>query len=89
MGYLVSHPSSTNKIPNIMSHLTIKEKTVLSLVSSGLTTKEIADALNISHHTVESHRKNLLRKCGAKNSAELVQKSFTGMGSTVAIVDPT
>jgi DNA-binding CsgD family transcriptional regulator len=72
-----------------MSHLTIKEKTVLSLVSSGLTTKEIADALNISHHTVESHRKNLLRKSGAKNSAELVQKTLTAMSLSGACMDPT
>jgi DNA-binding CsgD family transcriptional regulator len=60
-----------------MKLLTNKEKQVLSLVSSGLTTKEIAGKLNISHHTVESHRKNLLRKCQAKNSAELIQKSWT------------
>jgi len=59
-----------------MKLLTNKEKQVLSLVSSGLTTKEIAGKLNISHHTVESHRKNLLRKCQAKNSAELIQKSW-------------
>ncbi len=59
-----------------MNHLTEKEKEVLSLVSSGLTTKEIADRMRISFHTVESHRKNLLRKCQAKNSAELVQKSL-------------
>ena len=59
-----------------MNHLTDKEKEVLLLVSAGLTTKEIAEKLNISFHTVESHRKNLLRKCQAKNSAELVQKSF-------------
>jgi len=59
-----------------MKHLTAKELTVLSLVSSGLTTKEIAHALRISHHTVESHRKSLLRKCEAKNSAELVQKTL-------------
>ena len=38
---------------------TFKEKEVLALVSSGLTTKEIASKLNISHHTVETHRKNL------------------------------
>jgi DNA-binding CsgD family transcriptional regulator len=71
-----------------MSHLTIKEKTVLSLVSSGLTTKEIADTLNISHHTVESHRKNLLRKCGAKNSAELVQKTLNVRHPGGACMDP-
>lgn len=55
---------------------TNKEREILSLVSSGLTTKEIADRLNLSHHTVESHRKNLLKKFQAKNSAELIQKLF-------------
>jgi DNA-binding CsgD family transcriptional regulator len=59
-----------------MNRLTIKEKSVLSLVSSGLTTKEIAETLKVSYHTVETHRKNLLRKCCAKNSAELVQKTI-------------
>ena len=59
-----------------MNRLTTKEKAVLSLVSSGLTTKEIAQALEVSYHTVETHRKNLLRKCCAKNSAELVQKTI-------------
>lgn len=53
---------------------TNKEREVLSLVSTGLTTKEIADRLNLSHHTVESHRKNLRKKFQAKNSAELIQK---------------
>ncbi len=62
-----------------MSSVTLKEKEVLSLVAIGLTTKEIAMKLSISHHTVETHRKNLLRKCGAKNSAELVQKTITIM----------
>jgi two-component system, NarL family, response regulator NreC len=56
---------------------TSKEKEVLALISTGLTTKEIAGRLNISHHTVETHRKNLLRKGEAKNSAQLVQMAFS------------
>lgn len=72
-----------------MNSLTSKEREVLSLVSTGLTTKEIADRLNISHHTVESHRKNLLRKCQAKNSAELIQKSLVAeYASYVKVSDP-
>ena len=67
-----------------MKHLTAKEQTVLSLVSSGLTTKEIAHTLKISHHTVESHRKNLLRKCEARNSAELVQKALGSFNAVSA-----
>ena len=80
------HHEVKNQI--IMNHLTIKEKTVLSLVSSGLTTKEIADILKISPHTVESHRKNLLRKCGARNSAELVQKTIGVLNSSAVGIDP-
>jgi DNA-binding CsgD family transcriptional regulator len=55
--------------------LTLKERQVLSLVAMGLTTKEIADRMNLSHHTIESHRKNMLRKWDVKNSVELVQKA--------------
>lgn len=58
-----------------MFTVTFKERQVLAFVAMGLTTKEIADRLNLSHHTIESHRKNLLRKLNAKNSAELVQKT--------------
>lgn len=58
-----------------MKSLTTKEQEILELVSTGLTTKEIAHKLHVSHHTVESHRKNLLRKCQAKNTAELIYKN--------------
>lgn len=72
-----------------MNQLTIRERTVLSLVSSGLTSKEIADALQVSFHTIESHRKNLRRKCAAKNSAELVQKTAKAFAADTAIMNPT
>jgi DNA-binding CsgD family transcriptional regulator len=55
--------------------LTLRERQVLSLVALGLTTKEIASRMNLSHHTIESHRKNMLRKWDVKNSVELVQKA--------------
>jgi two-component system invasion response regulator UvrY len=58
----------------VMISPTNKEREVFLLVSTGLTTKEIADRMNLSHHTVESHRKNLRKKFQAKNSVELIQK---------------
>jgi len=60
-----------------MNSFTGKEREVLGLISAGLTTKEIAGKLNISYHTVETHRKNLLRKSSAKNSAQLIQMAYT------------
>jgi DNA-binding CsgD family transcriptional regulator len=58
-----------------MNNITPKEKEVLGLLAQGLSSKEIAGRLFISFHTVESHRKNLRLKFGAKNSSELVMKA--------------
>ena len=52
--------------------LTSREKEVLQLICSQLTTQEIADKLFISPRTVEGHRNNLLHKTGSKNVAGLV-----------------
>lgn len=51
--------------------VTNREKEVLDLMSEGLTTIQIATKLYISHHTVQSHKKNLLKKFEAKNSFQL------------------
>ena len=53
--------------------LTRREKEVLSLIADGLTNNEIAEKLFIGNTTVDTHRKNLLAKFGAKNTAELVK----------------
>jgi DNA-binding CsgD family transcriptional regulator len=57
--------------------LTAREKQVLQLVAKGLSSKQIADELSISKHTVESHRKNLLQKFKATNVADLIQKAHS------------
>ena len=57
----------------INSHkLSDREIEVLGLIMLGYTTKEIADKLFISYETVKSHRKNILEKTGAKNTASLI-----------------
>lgn len=53
--------------------ITCREKDVLNMLSIGSSATEIARKLNVSIHTVISHRKNLLRKTGAKNTPELVR----------------
>lgn len=53
--------------------LTRREKEVLELIAEGLTTQEMADQLYISPATVDTHRKNLLTKLNAKNTASLVK----------------
>lgn len=51
--------------------LSKRETAVLILVAKGLTNKEIADQLNVSPHTVMSHRKNIVHKTGIKSVAGL------------------
>lgn len=53
--------------------LTRREKEILKLIAMEYTGKEIASELHISINTVETHRKNLLRKLKAKNTAGLVK----------------
>jgi DNA-binding CsgD family transcriptional regulator len=52
--------------------LSIREIEVLGLIMQGLTNHEIAERLFISYETVRSHRKKILEKTGAKNTAALI-----------------
>jgi DNA-binding NarL/FixJ family response regulator len=53
--------------------LSEREIQVIMYVSEGLTSKEIADRLFISEHTVKTHRKNIFRKLEVKDTSELIQ----------------
>lgn len=55
------------------SELTERELEVLKLICQEYTNKEIGDKLYISVRTVDSHRRNLLQKTGARNTAGLVR----------------
>lgn len=52
--------------------LTKREKEILQLVVQGLTSKRMAEQLNLSQRTIDHHRSNLLRKFNRKNSVDLV-----------------
>ena len=53
--------------------LSPREIEVTQLIADGLTDREIGDKLEISHKTVSTHRKNILRKLGLKNTALLIR----------------
>jgi len=60
------------EVAEVESHdLSDRETDVLVLVAKGLSSKEIADVLHISIHTVNSHRKNITHKTGIKSVAGL------------------
>ncbi|MCC6401963.1 MAG: response regulator transcription factor [Flavobacteriales bacterium] len=54
---------------------TPREMEVLKRMVQGQASKAIAQALHISMHTVNTHRRNLLDRTGCRNSAELVRLS--------------
>lgn len=58
--------------PEFEGHeLSTREKEILVCVAKGMLNKEIADACNLSIHTVITHRKNITRKTGIKTVAGL------------------
>lgn len=65
---LQSHQFSGNAIPVV----TRREKEILELLSSGLTSHEIAAKLFLSNYTVDTHRKNMLQKFNVHNTTALL-----------------
>ena len=56
--------------------LTVRERQVLEMLSRGHNSNEIGELIFISSNTVEYHRKQLLRKTGSRNVAELIGNAF-------------
>lgn len=61
------------KRPDPIKSITKREREILSLLTEGMTSNEIASKLYISPRTVEKHRTNLLKKLDLKNTAALVR----------------
>ncbi len=53
--------------------LSPREREIAALICAGHQAKAIAEQLELSPHTVDTHRKNLLHKLGLKSSVELMR----------------
>ena len=78
--FMEGHGSDRSKRKNLQAEagtsrgdeaLSQREKEILVLVAKGYMSKEIADMLNISMNTVNTHRKNITAKTGIKSIAGL------------------
>lgn len=68
--------TSTNTIASMerkKADITKRELVIIKLIAQELTNQEIADKLDNSPMTIITHRKNLLRKLGVKNTAGLIK----------------
>lgn len=63
--------------------LSLREIEVLRLVAAGKTTREIADTLNRSVKTIETHKQSLKAKLGAETPAKLMQLALAWSGDSV------
>jgi DNA-binding NarL/FixJ family response regulator len=74
--YLSFDAATALRKPDIETNIPVitrREKEVLELIADGMTNNEIAQKLFISTTTVDTHRKNLLTKFEAKNTASLIR----------------
>ncbi|MEL7002824.1 MAG: response regulator transcription factor [Bacteroidota bacterium] len=53
--------------------LSSREKEILALVANGFTSREIAEKLFIGKQTVDTHRKNMVKKLGLSGNGELMR----------------
>lgn len=65
--------NATGAGPNAVLPLGAREQQVLRLVAEGLSSLDIAVKLNISHATVDVHRRNIMRKLGLHSAVELTR----------------
>lgn len=57
---------------DVLNKLTAREKDIFILAARGHNNKEIAEKLNLSRYTIETHRKNIRLKLKVRNTPELV-----------------
>ncbi|MDA3844262.1 MAG: response regulator [Candidatus Kapabacteria bacterium] len=68
--------NSTLKYNETYGQLTKREKEVLRLIVKEKTSSEIADELSISKRTVETHRRNIMKKLRANNTVSLIKQAI-------------
>ncbi|MCP4134612.1 MAG: response regulator transcription factor [bacterium] len=66
------HGPGDGKEPTV-DLLTNRELEVFRLMGNGYETKEIAQKLNLSKHTIETHRRNIKEKLKIRNNNELIK----------------
>lgn len=58
----------------VSESLTAREREIAARVASGMSSKEIARELQVSHRTIEAHRMRLMRKLGVNTTSELIAR---------------
>jgi len=63
---------------DLLGKLTPREMEILQLTVQGFNNKEVAEQLNLSRYTIETHRKNIRLKLKVRNTTELIALARRG-----------
>ncbi len=69
---MLTHIEGNDPMDCMPTELSAREVEILKLIATGMSSVKIADNLHISVHTVNSHRKNILKKLKLSSPAQLV-----------------
>lgn len=67
------HANFVTKNIELYTQFSKREREIISLVCKGISVKQIAEQLFISVHTVETHKKNIMKKGGFSSKSELME----------------
>lgn len=80
---LEKHLNKDKEEECLPTELTIREIEIVELIARGHNAKQIANKLHLSHHTVYTHRKNVMKKLSINSVADLMLYALkTGIIST-------
>ncbi len=65
-----------NSKTNSSLQLTKKETEIIEFLIKGYTSQDIANAIDLSKHTIDTHRRNILKKNNCSNTSELFSLYF-------------
>lgn len=76
--YLLGNKKTETSAPVTQNNynLTRREKEILGLIINGKHNKDIAETLNKSIRTIETHRFNIMKKLGVNNAVDMVNKAL-------------
>ena len=64
---------SKKKTAVVSAEFTEREREIISLCREGITSKMIAERINISVRTVDAHKNNIFKKLGINNTVDMIQ----------------
>jgi len=64
--------SAKREVREVSQELTEREKELLKLLAKGYSTQRAADEMNLSPHTIHTHRKNIIKKLNIKSPTQFV-----------------